>query len=118
MSSVMIVLCNKEVFENGFPFPLTMSWIAYCFTLLYYKVLGWSGAWTKQKDMPLIENCKVATASIASISFMNLCLLTNTVAIYQICKFAVIPCTLVIQCMGVLKGGELNTNWKVLLSLA
>merc|ERR1719163_1704186 len=71
-SSVLIVLCNKEVFQLGFPFPLTVSCIAYGFTWLYYKVLAASGAWTKQKDLPAIENIKVALSSISSISFMNL----------------------------------------------
>jgi len=113
MSSVLIVLCNKEVFVHGFPYPLTMSFIAYCFTWLYYKILGASGAWEKKADLPAIESIKVATASVGSISFMNLCLLTNTVAIYQICKFAVIPCTLALQAgyFGV------KTNTKVLLSI-
>lgn len=113
MSSVLIVLCNKEVFENGFPFPLTMSFIAYCFTWLYYQLLQVSGAWTKKGDLPAIENIKVALSSIGSISFMNLCLLTNTVAIYQICKFAVIPCTLVIQSLFF----TVKTNWRVISSL-
>jgi len=53
-------------------------------------------------------------ASVGSISFMNLCLQTNTVAIYQICKFAVIPCTLVLQKLFF----KIETNGRVLLSLA
>jgi len=64
--------------------------------------------------LPSIENFKVALSSVGSISFMNLCLLTNTVAIYQICKFAVIPCTLVIQKLLY----TVDTNWRVLCSLA
>jgi len=113
ISGVLIVVCNKEVLEHGFPFPLTMSFVAYLFTYVYYKFLEFSGAWKKGGDLPVIENVKVALSSICSISFMNLCLLTNTVAIYQISKFAVIPCTLVIQKYLY----TVNTNWKVLLSL-
>jgi len=63
--------------------------------------------------LPMIENMKVAAASISSISFMNLCLLTNPVAFYQIAKFVVIPCTLAMQATFF----TLNTNWKVLLSI-
>jgi len=117
MSSVLIVLCNKEVFEHGAPFPLTMSFIAYVFTWLYYVILNSMGVFKKEGKVPLMENVKVALSSIGSISFMNLCLLTNTVAIYQICKFATIPATLLIQWSGIMKGGELKTNWKVLASL-
>lgn len=113
-SSVFIVLCNKAVFKSGFSFPLTVSWVAYVFTWLYYVALEMSGAWTPSGRLPAIENFKVALSSIASISFMNLCLLTNTVAIYQICKFAVIPFTLVIQKLFF----QVDTNWRVLLSLA
>jgi len=114
LSSVLIVMCSKELFECGFAFPLTMSSVAYAFTYLYYKVLELSGAWKPQGRLSRSENIKVALSSIGSISFMNLCLLTNTVSIYQICKFAIIPCTLVMQkfVFGV------NTNWKVLMSLA
>jgi len=113
LSSVFIVLCNKEVFARGFAFPLTVSFIAYVFTWLYYVALRLTGAFVPVKSLPVIENVKVALASISSISFMNLCLLTNTVSIYQICKFATIPCTLVIQktMYGV------NTNWRILMSL-
>jgi len=121
ISSVFIVLCNKEVFQHGFPFPLTMSWIAYVFTWLYYVAMKGSGAWVPQKDeatgkdksLPMIENIKVALSSISSISFMNLCLLTNTVAIYQICKFATIPCTLGLHYFVFNK----VTNWRVLASI-
>jgi len=67
-----------------------------------------------QKYLPAIENVKVAVASIGSISFMNLCLKVNTVAIYQICKFATIPTTLVLQYFVWGK----KTNWRILLSLA
>ena len=44
---------------------------------------------------------------------MNLCLLSNPVAFYQIAKFVVIPCTLAMQATFF----TLNTNWKVLLSI-
>jgi len=120
ISSVFIVLCNKEVFQHGFPFPLTMSWIAYVFTWLYYVILKATGAWVPQRredgtqaSLPMIENIKVALSSVGSISFMNLCLLTNTVAIYQICKFATIPCTMCLQYFVF----KQKTNSRVLASL-
>jgi hypothetical protein len=80
-SSVFIVLCNKAVFTRGFSFPLTVSFIAYVFTWLYYEVLKLTGAWKPSGALPLIENFKVAASSVGSISFMNLCLLTNTVVL-------------------------------------
>lgn len=112
-SSVFICLCLKEVFARGFGFPMTVAAISYGLIYLYYKVLEWTGLYVPKGSMPLIENIKVALSSVAAISFMNLCLLTNTVAIYQIGKFAIIPCTLLIQksVYGV------ETNWRVLLSL-
>jgi len=97
-----------------------MSWIAYVFTWLYYVILKATGAWVPQKredgtqaSLPMIENIKVALSSVGSISFMNLCLLTNTVAIYQICKFATIPCTMCLQYFVF----KQKTNSRVLVSL-
>jgi len=120
LSSVFIAICMKEVMEQGFAFPLTMSWVAYVFTWLFYCFIKAVGFWTPEKDkqgnaksLPAIENIKVAVASIGSISFMNLCLKTNTVAIYQICKFATIPTTLTLQYFVWSK----KTNWRILLSL-
>merc|ERR1719454_2533074 len=106
---------------RGFPFPLTVSWVAYCFTWIFYEAIKIGGIWKPEKDaagneknMPLIENMKVAVASIGSISFMNLCLKVNTVAIYQICKFATIPTTISLQYFVWGK----KTNWRILVSLA
>jgi len=114
ISSCCIVVCCKSVFTRGFGFPLTVSFFGYLFTYLYYVVLQVTGAWKPEKTLPMIENVKVAAASIASISFMNLCLLTNPVAFYQIAKFVVIPCTLAMQATFF----TINTNWKVLTSIA
>jgi len=121
LSSVFIAICMKSVMETGFPFPLTVSWIAYVFTWLFYVVIKATGFWKpdKNKDgtdksMPASENIKVAVASIGSISFMNLCLKVNTVAIYQICKFATIPVTLTLQYFVWGK----KTNSRILVSLS
>merc|ERR1719272_593259 len=105
----------------GFPFPLTISWISYVFTWFFYVAMKAAGLWSPDKDketggdknLPAIENIKVAVASIGSISFMNLCLKVNTVAIYQICKFATIPTTISLQYFVWAK----KTNWRILLSL-
>jgi len=120
-SSVFIAICMKEVMERGFAFPLTISWIAYVFTWIFYVAIKVGGIWSPDKDeagneknLPAIENIKVAVASIGSISFMNLCLKVNTVAIYQICKFATIPVTLVLQYFV---WGR-KTNWRILVSLS
>jgi len=121
ISSVFIAICMKSVMEHGFPFPLTVSWVAYVFTWLFYVGIKAGGIWKPDKDedgndknMPAIENIKVAVASIGSISFMNLCLKVNTVAIYQICKFATIPVTITLQYYV---WGKV-TNWRILISLA
>merc|ERR1719446_1396359 len=110
----------KSVMEHGFPFPLTVSWVAYVFTWLFYVGIKAAKIWSPEKDekgndknMPAVENIKVAVASIGSISFMNLCLKVNTVAIYQICKFATIPTTLTLQYFVWGK----KTNWRILVSL-
>jgi len=119
-SSVFIAICMKEVMKHGFPFPLTIGWVAYVFTWLFYQAIKAAKIWAPEKDeagndknLPAMENIKVAVASIGSISFMSLCLKVNTVAIYQICKFATIPTTLVLQYFVWGK----TTNWRILLSL-
>jgi len=120
-SSVFIAISMKSVMEHGFLFPLTISWIAYVFTYLFYVGMKAGKVWSPDKDeagndkyLPAIENIKVAVASIGSISFMNLCLKVNTVSIYQICKFATIPTTLVLQYFV---WGR-KTNWRILVSLS
>jgi len=121
LSSVFIAICMKKVMEMGFPFPLTVSWIAYVFTWLFYKAIRVAGIWKPEQDkdgndknLSAVENIKVSVASIASISFMNLCLKVNTVAIYQICKFATIPTTITLQYFVWAK----KTNWRILVSLS
>jgi len=120
-SSVFIAISMKSVMEQGFLFPLTISWIAYVFTYLFYQGMKMGKLWSPDKDeagndkfLPAIENIKVAVASIGSISFMNLCLKVNTVSIYPICKFATIPTTLTLQYFV---WGR-KTNWRILVSLA
>jgi len=114
ISSCCIVVCCKSVFTRGFGFPLTVSFFGYLFTYLYYVFLKTAGLWKQTGELPMAENMKVAAASISSISFMNLCLLTNPVAFYQIAKFVVIPCTLMMQATFF----SINTNIKVLVSIA
>merc|ERR1712224_192975 len=67
ISSVFIAICMKEVMENGFPFPLTVSWVAYVFTWLFYVVMKATNLWQPEKEadgsdknMPAMENIKVA----------------------------------------------------------
>lgn len=103
VSSVCLVLLNKQVFSGGFHFPMTLSFFHFVFTVLWYQLLSLGGAYEmpgEGKGMGQFEKFKVAAAGFASIGFMNLSLNHNSVGFYQITKLTIIPVTLVINAVA------------------
>ena len=85
VSSVALVLLNKRVFAGGFSYPMTLSCFHFAFTIVFYQLLAAFNVFSKPAiDMPQKEKFKVAFAGFASIGFMNLSLLTNSVGFYQV----------------------------------
>ena len=95
VSSVALVLLNKQVFKGGFNFPMTLTAFHFVFTIFFYEMLRYAGAFTRPSpDLPQIEKFKVGLAGFASIGFMNLSLKFNSVGFYQVagaCPSGVAP---------------------------
>ena len=84
LSSVALVLLNKQVFKGGFNFPMTLTAFHFVFTIAFYEMLRYAGAFSRPSpDLPQIEKFKVGLAGFASIGFMNLSLKFNSVGFYQ-----------------------------------
>jgi len=101
LSSVALVLLNKQVFKGGFNFPMTLSAFHFVFTIGFYEMLRAAGAFSRPSpDLPQLEKFKVGLAGFASIGFMNLSLKFNSVGFYQITKLVLAPVTLVINAVA------------------
>lgn len=91
ISSVSLVLVNKQVFKGGFDFPMTLSAFHFVFTIGFYEMLRWGGAFARPSpDLPQLEKFKVGLAGFASIGFMNLSLKYNSVGFYQARNFVLV----------------------------
>jgi len=114
LSSVALVLVNKQVFKAGFLFPMTLTTFHFGFTIGFYEMLRCGGAFENpDPPLPQLEKFKVALAGFASIGFMNLSLNANSVGFYQITKLVLVPITLIINAFFY----STYTSTKVKLSL-
>ena len=91
VSSVSLVLVNKQAFAGGFHFPMALSFFHFLFTILWFRGLSLAGAFTEPPAdaMPPFEKFKVAAVIFSSIGFMNLSLNANSIGFYQISKLIV-----------------------------
>ena len=116
VTSVAIVLVNKRAFAGGFKFPMTLTFLHFCFTIVWYKMLQYAAVYTPcaPDAMPTWERFKVAGAVFSSIGFMNLSLNANSIGFYQVTKLVIIPAGLVIN--AAMYG--VHTTGKIMVSLA
>ena len=112
--SVSLVLVNKLVFAGGFRFPMSLTFLHFGFTVLFYRAMA-AAAFFEPKGVPAFEACKVAAFGVGSIGFMNVSLNLNSVGFYQISKLSIVPCTLVVQ--YVLFGATVSRKVKLSLAL-
>lgn len=97
VSSVALVLVNKEIFREGFTFVLTLSTFHFIATYLLLQIMASSLALFETKYLPTKENIIMGGFGVASIVFMNYSLKWNTVGFYQVMKLSVIPVVLLID---------------------
>jgi solute carrier family 35, member E3 len=94
LTTVLLVMVNKVVFENGFPFVLSLSTLhfftTYCVMLFLSKGVGAF----EPKSLPLQTNILVGGMGVGSICFMNYSLKFNSVGVYQMAKLCIIPVVL------------------------
>ena len=110
-SSVILVLVNKQVFGAGFAFPVTLSFLHFCFTVIFYRLLQCLGV-MQPLDISQRERIKIGIFGVGSIGFMNMSLAANSVGFYQITKLTIVPVTLLINSVVY----DSTTNGKISIS--
>lgn len=113
LSTVLLVLVNKNVFSAGFPFVLSLSTLHLFTTYMVMFTLSTCFGVFEPKSIPFSNNLLVSSMGVASIAFMNYSLRFNSVGVYQMAKLCIIPVVLVFNAVK----GEYPTK-KVLAALS
>ncbi len=91
LSSVLLVVINKMIFERGFHFVFALSTLHFIVTAGLLTIMS---AWMKLFEpgyLPFYTNLLVGALGVASITLMNFSLQYNSVGFYQVLKLCVIP---------------------------
>ena len=96
LTTVVLVIVNKWIFQGGFPFVLTLSWLHFVTTYLVMVGVSAAGMF-EPKSLPWKVNLLVSGMGVGSIAFMNYSLRFNSVGVYQMAKLCVIPTVLAQQ---------------------
>jgi solute carrier family 35 protein E3 len=113
LTTVVLVVINKHVFQAGFPFVMALSTLHFITTFVVMLVLS-TFKFFEVKTLPWKINLLVGGMGVASITFMNYSLRFNSVGVYQMAKLCIIPAVLAQQ---IITKGE-YTSRKILASLA
>ena len=118
LASVALVLANKlTVAKQGFDFMIVLTGLHFyssflcCFVLLIFGVLQYKQVRSYNSLL------RIASASLASIVFMNLNLKHNSVAFYQMSKLLCIPTSLILERLFHLRSIKSELNLAILSSL-
>ena len=117
LSSVALVLVNKEVFRLGFPYPFSLSTLHFVVTWGLLQVMSGALGLFERKFLPWRTNIVVGALGVASISLMNFSLQYNSVGLYQVSKLCIVPCVLVINALNPSSSSAETTSRKVKGSL-
>lgn len=96
---IIIFFSYKLVFQNGFPFVLTLGVLHFIATYLVLLFMSKCLKMFETKYLSFSQNVLVGGMGIASISTMNYSLRFNSVGVYQMAKLCIIPCVLLFQAM-------------------
>ena len=91
LSSVLLVIVNKMIFDRGFSFVFTLSTLHFIVTAGLLSIMS---SWMKLFEpgyLPYLTNILVGALGVASITLMNFSLQYNSVGFYQVLKLCVIP---------------------------
>jgi len=96
-SSVFLILVNKSIMVRlGVPFAMSLTAAHMGFAAVAMRLAAVMGIVTP-KSMPFNISLQTAATGVASIAFMNLSLMTNSVGSYQMFKLMVIPTVVCIE---------------------
>ncbi|TPX30074.1 hypothetical protein SmJEL517_g06269 [Synchytrium microbalum] len=114
MSSVLIVTVNKLVLER-FHYPIFLTWI--------HQIAGWllSSLYLNSHgqgvpDMPAFSQLTLAVAYSASLLLLNVSLLVNDIASYQLLKVLTTPAVAILQFLWL--GKTVPPNCIIALAMA
>mmetsp|Transcript_29286 Transcript_29286/g.47040 ORF Transcript_29286/g.47040 Transcript_29286/m.47040 type:complete len:336 (+) Transcript_29286:115-1122(+) len=113
LSSVALVVVNKQIFALGFPYVFTLSTMHFIVTCGLLQIMARGLGLFQVKYLPFSTNLMVATFGVGSICLMNFSLKFNSVGFYQMLKLCIVPCCLAINAVSY---GEYATR-KVMAAL-
>jgi len=97
ISSVALVVVNKLIFAQGFPYVFTLSTFHFIVTCGLLQIMARVFGAFQVAYLPFRMNLLVAAFGVGSICLMNFSLKTNSIGFYQMMKLCVVPCCLVIN---------------------
>ncbi|KAJ3111680.1 hypothetical protein HDU96_005464 [Phlyctochytrium bullatum] len=101
-SSVTIVMVNKHVLNNGFPYATSLTALHQLFGWIFATAFEWAEGprpppTEHRPPLRWIDRWLVGTSYAAGLVLMNQSLKMNPVTIYQLLKMACVPTIVVIQ---------------------
>lgn len=97
-SSTGIVSANKAVFQDGFPFAVTLTFIHFVCTTLGLFLLARLSVFTP-KPLDIRKAAKLAVSGMGFVVFSNLSLQCNSVGFYQVMKHMTIVGVVIIEAL-------------------
>lgn len=97
-SSTGIVSANKLVYESGFTFAVTLTFIHFVCTTIGIFILGRLKVFTP-KRLDIRRSLKLAIAGMGFVVFSNLSLQYNSVGFYQIMKHMTVVGVVIIEAL-------------------
>lgn len=95
-SSTGIVSANKVVFESGFKYGATLTFIHFVCTTIGLLILAKLGVFTPKK-LDIRKALKLAVAGMGFVVFSNLSLQYNSVGFYQVMKHMTVVGVIIIE---------------------
>mmetsp|Transcript_15339 Transcript_15339/g.27271 ORF Transcript_15339/g.27271 Transcript_15339/m.27271 type:complete len:353 (+) Transcript_15339:106-1164(+) len=96
VSSVALVVVNKQIFDQGFGYVFTLSTFHFLVTWALLQVMARCAGAFEVKRLPFRINIMVAAFGVGSICLMNFSLESNSIGFYQMTKLCIVPC-----CLGI-----------------
>mmetsp|Transcript_10169 Transcript_10169/g.19915 ORF Transcript_10169/g.19915 Transcript_10169/m.19915 type:complete len:362 (+) Transcript_10169:303-1388(+) len=97
VSSVALVIVNKQIFVRGFTYVFTLSTFHFIWTAGLLQIMARGLGLFEVKHVSPLQNLLVAAFGVGSICLMNFSLKLNSVGFYQMLKLCIVPCCLLIS---------------------
>ncbi|GBG32579.1 UDP-rhamnose/UDP-galactose transporter 3 [Hondaea fermentalgiana] len=97
LSSVALVVVNKQIFTRGFTHVFTLSTFHFVWTAGLLHIMARVFKLFEVKRVSMLHNLLVASFGVGSICLMNFSLKLNSVGFYQMMKLCIVPCCLLLN---------------------